>query len=271
MGLPFEPAWLVVGLAVFLIGLTKSGFGAGVGLIVPPMTALAMSHTSAGEKAALGLLLPLLIAGDLIAVGQYWREFRLVNVRRLLLSSVTGVALGGVALWGLYSLGKRQVELANALIRLEIGIECAILVGLHWYRLRRGSGARLMGEPWRSWVTGNFIGVSSSLAHAAGPIFALYIVPLGLTRQAFVAAGAVYFAMVNMAKLPAYYLSGQFEGIRLGSTLGWLPLVILGALAGRMVIKRVSDALFLKWVYASTFVLGLYLIGDAAWRLAHLS
>ncbi len=268
--MPFEPAWLVVGFAVFLIGLTKSGFGAGIGLIVPPITAIAMAHTSAGEKAALGLLLPLLIAGDLIAVGQYWREFRLDYVRRLLWPSLMGVVLGGLALWGLYSLGKRQVDLANALIRLEIGFECVLLVAIHWYRIRRGEGARLMTEPARSWLTGNFIGISSSLAHAAGPIFALYIVPLGLTRQAFVAAGAVYFAMVNMAKMPAYYLSGQFEQAHIGQTLVWLPLVAAGAVVGRLVIKRISDAFFLKWVYASTFALGLYLIGDATWRLVRL-
>ena len=44
--------------------------------MIVPMTALAMAHIPGkDEKAALGLLLPLLIAGDLIAVWQYRHLF----------------------------------------------------------------------------------------------------------------------------------------------------------------------------------------------------
>ena len=51
--------WFIVFLAVFLIGVTKSGFGSGVGLMVVPMTAIAMGHIPGrGSEAALGLLLP---------------------------------------------------------------------------------------------------------------------------------------------------------------------------------------------------------------------
>ena len=61
----------IVWLAVFLIGVTKSGFGSGVGLMIVPMMAIAMGHIPGrGSEAALGLLLPLLIIGDLIAVWQ---------------------------------------------------------------------------------------------------------------------------------------------------------------------------------------------------------
>ena len=69
-------SWSIVFLAVFLIGVTKSGFGSGVGLMIVPMTAIAMGYIPGrGSEAALGLLLPLLIAGDLIAVWQYRRLF----------------------------------------------------------------------------------------------------------------------------------------------------------------------------------------------------
>src|SRR5690554_3240142 len=68
--------WSVALLGIFLIGLTKSGFGAGVGLMVVPMMAIAMGNIpSRGSEAALGLMLPLLIIGDLIAVWQYRRLF----------------------------------------------------------------------------------------------------------------------------------------------------------------------------------------------------
>src|SRR4029079_7672739 len=63
-----SPWWALVALAIFLIGLTKSGFGAGAGLMIVPMTAIAMRHTPFGAEAALPLLLPLLLLGDTIAI-----------------------------------------------------------------------------------------------------------------------------------------------------------------------------------------------------------
>src|SRR5581483_6860730 len=68
--------WLLVFLAVVLIGVTKSGFGSGVGLMIVPMTAIAMGNIPGRDsETALGLLLPLLIFGDLLAVWQYRKFF----------------------------------------------------------------------------------------------------------------------------------------------------------------------------------------------------
>src|ERR1700722_10500448 len=113
--------WAVVYLAVFLIGVTKSGFGAGVGLMIVPMTTIAMGHTSRGSEATLGLMLPLLIAGDLLAVWQYRRLFRrgppsFADLRRLFPGMVVGVILGGLLLKLLHA----RADLVGALIRIEI-------------------------------------------------------------------------------------------------------------------------------------------------------
>ena len=73
-----NPWFYVVLLAIFFIGVTKSGFGSGVGLIIVPMTALAMGNGAfpgRGEQAALGLLLPLLVVGDFISIYQHRHFF----------------------------------------------------------------------------------------------------------------------------------------------------------------------------------------------------
>src|SRR5690242_3536976 len=105
------PWWLLALSAMFLIGVTKSGFGSGVGLMIVPMMAIAMGHLPGrGSQAALGLLLPLLVLGDLISVWQYRRTFfappaegQLLSVReimrRLLPGTLVGVLLGAVLLW----------------------------------------------------------------------------------------------------------------------------------------------------------------------------
>lgn len=272
--------WFIVFLAVFLIGVTKSGFGSGVGLMVVPMTAIAMGHVPGrGSEAALGLLLPLLVAGDLIAVWQYSHLFfaRTVAadgsqahdsqaravIRKLLPGTIVGVVLGTLLLVLLHS----NANLVGALIRIEIGCESILLVAIHWWRLYRGVQQHLMPEPWRSGLTGGFAAVSSTLAHAAGPIIAMYLLPLQLDRQLFVGTCAVYFFILNTAKLPAYYASGQFAHASILFTARLLPLVVVGAVFGCWLNKRINDMLFTKIVYIVTFALGCYILADGILNL----
>lgn len=287
-------AWAVVLLAIFLIGVTKSGFGSGVGLMIVPMTTLAMGCIpSRGSQAALGLLLPLLIVGDFIAVYQYRHLFSFRKARRpalvpagaieanepqphdpqhpdafrimqaLLPGTAVGVVLGGLLLWWFH----QQKELVNALMRVEIGFESILLVGIHWWRQYKGIQQHLMREPLRSHLTGGFAAVCSTLAHAAGPVIAMYLLPLRLDRQVFVGACAIYFFMLNTAKLPAYFVAGQFAKAELSFTLCFVPLVLVGAVFGFWVNKRMSDKLFTRIVYAITFLLGWYILIDGTWML----
>lgn len=299
-----NPWWLIVFLSVFLIGVTKSGFGAGVGLMIVPMTAIAMGNIpDRGSQAALGLLLPLLIIGDFLAVWQYRAFFRfrpmdkqkaaelvlagvaitesdepppiatslpdeprpsaLTFIRKLLPGTALGVILGSLLLWWFH----QQTRIVGALIRIEIGIECIALVGLHWWRQSRGIQQSLLREPLRGHLTGAFAGVSSTLAHAAGPIIAMYLLPLRLDRQLFVGTCAIYFFMLNSAKLPAYYFADQFEHARWSFTLQFVPLLILGALFGFWINRRISDKLFTRFVYLVTFALGWYILYDGIAQL----
>jgi uncharacterized membrane protein YfcA len=257
--------WLVVFLAVFLIGVTKSGFGSGVGLMIVPMMAVAMGHLPGYDSAAaLGLLLPLLILGDLQAVYQYRRLFSLRIVKHLLPGTVAGLVLGALLLWWFRS----HQALAGALIRVEIGVEAIVLVSLHWWRQYRGVQVKLLPEPLRSHLTGAFAGVSSTLAHAAGPIIAMYLLPLRLDRQVFVGTGAIYFFGLNTAKLPAYFAAGMFGQISLPFVAKFLPLLVAGGVFGFWLNRRMSDKVFTRVVYVVTFGLGWYCLVDGAVALA---
>lgn len=302
--------WLVVFLCVFLIGVTKSGFGAGAGLMVVPITAIAMGHIpDRGAEAALGLLLPLLIMGDFIALWQYRHFFSfrrasntdpnnaspdniapntpappasssspadtashtsnppstdthrpgaLTYIRKLLLGTAVGVIIGGLMLWWFH----QQAGIVGALIKIEIGFECIGLVGLHWWRKHKGVQQHIYREPWRGRTTGAFAGISSTLAHASGPIIAMYLLPLKLDRRLYVGTSAIYFFMLNTAKLPAYYLSGQFQHASIGFTLQFTPLLVFGALFGVWVNRRLSDKFFSQLIYLITFLLGWYILYD---------
>ena len=286
-----NPWFYIALLAIFMIGVTKSGFGSGVGLIIVPLTALALGHGAfAGrdELAALGLLLPLLVAGDLISVYQHRRYFTrrpsespppspahavtppthtTGQIMRLLLpGTLVGIVLASLLLWWF----QKQQGLVASLMRIEIGLESVLLVGLHWWRQYQGSQTRLMREPARSSITGLFAGASSTLAHAAGPIIAMYLLPLKLERKLFVATCALYFFVLNSLKLPFYWQSGQFVHAELGFTLRFLPIVAAGAVFGFWVNHRMSDKLFSQFIYIATFLLGWYILIDGAIALAKL-
>ena len=257
--------WLLVFLAVFLIGVTKSGFGSGVGLMIVPMTVVAMGHTDHTSAAALGLMLPLLVLGDLLAVWLHRRHFDWPIVRRLLWpGTLAGVVLGGLALWWFHA----QQALVVPLIKLEVGLESVVLVGLHWWRVSRGQALRVTPSPAKFALTGAFAGASSTLAHAAGPIIALFLLPQRLDRRVFVGPCAVYFFLLNTAQLPAYAGSRMFDGGTLLLSLWTAPLVVAGAAFGFWVNRQMNDELFGRIVYALTFVLGWYLVADAGVDLA---
>lgn len=248
----------IVFLAIFMIGLTKSGFGSGAGLMLVPMTAIAMSHLPAGAEAALPLLLPLLVCGDVLAIWQYRGHCSWKIIGGLLPGTLVGV-LAATLLLRWFNAHQR---LAEALINIEIGLESVLLVSINWYREWRSHHGELVYRPSliKRTAVGTFAGASSTLAHAAGPIIALHLLPQMLPRATFVGTCALYFFFVNSAKLPGYWYSGLFARMSPWESLRLFPLVLCGALFGFWINRRISDRLFSKIVYAVTFGLGFYLL-----------
>jgi len=260
-------SWLIVLGAIALIGIAKSGFGGGLGLIVVPLCAIGLAPMGYSPEAVLGLLLPLLMVGDIISVVQYRNEVSWSHIRRLLLPAALGIILGGVLLYILKT--QSDPQLVASLIRLEIGVESMLLVALSWWRVRRGVQVKLLPEPARSISTGLFAGISSTLAHAAGPIVAMYLLPLNLDRRLFVGTCAFFFFIANWAKVPVYFQAGLFENVEWRFAVYGAPLVLIGAVFGRWMNKRLSDKLFTRIVLWTTFLLGIYLVIDGTTGVLH--
>lgn len=244
--------------AIFFIGVTKSGFGSGVGLMIVPTALLAMTRMGYPPQATLGLMLPLLVVGDVLAVWQYRRRFSPQLILKLLPGSVIGVLVG----WALLSWFNAQDKtVAIALVEIEVGLESVGLVSLHWWRTRHGDLAALARPTWpRGGLTGLLAGTSSTLAHAAGPIIALYLLPQKLDRAVFVGTSANYFFLLNLAKLPAYWRSHDMNRATLVLSARTVPLVIAGALFGLWLNRRINDRAFSRIIYLVTFFLGWYLL-----------
>src|SRR5512134_3369980 len=82
---------IVIAVLGFMIGFAKGGFG-GLGALLTPILALVLP-----VALAVGVLLPMLMVGDVFAVYMYWKEWDLDLVKRMLPAGIAG-AIGGTFL-----------------------------------------------------------------------------------------------------------------------------------------------------------------------------
>ena len=254
------PSLLLASFAVLFIGVAKAGFGGGLGMLVTPLCVLAF-----GPKTAIGILLPLLCAGDAFSLYHYWRKWEAKNLQYLLPGVVIGVVIG-VQLIGRFS--PRQLNLAIGLIAVLF-----VVFQVTKDRIFRAEGAfapnHSVGVP-----CGVGMGITSTFAHGAGPVAAMFLVPQRLPKEIFVGTNVLLFTFVNWIKLPFFCLDRSLVDLpvfapqalitqgTLLTSLQFSPLVPLGVWLGVWLNRRFSEAIFVKVIYAILLLTGLQLIGN---------
>ena len=242
-----DPLFYVVVIpAILLVGISKGGFGGGVGLIGTPMVALVTTPTRAAA-----ILLPILCAMDIVGVIAYRRSWDPVIMRILVPGSVLGILLGTATF--------RFLD--ENLIRLMIGVLALAFVLRYWLARRPAVEPtppdRRAGTFWAA-----LSGFTSFVAHAGGPPLSVYLLPQNLDKTLFVGTTVIYFAFVNYLKLIPYSLLGQFSGENLLTSLVLSPLAPLGMWLGIWLHRRIDERLFYQTVYLMLAVVGLKLLYD---------
>ena len=232
--------------AVLIFGISKGGFGGGLGVLAVPLMALVVSPVQAA-----GILLPILCFMDLLSLWAYRRRWVWSELRVLLPASLIGI---GVGTW-LFE------YMSAAVVRLIVGV-VAILFTLHWALSQRGRGIQSDGHfpQAAGWVGGGVAGFTSFIAHSGGPPINMYLLRRPLDRTDFVATTVLFFAVVNYVKLLPYAWLGQLSGGNLLTSLVLAPIAPVGIAVGVYLHKRVSDRLFFGVVYVLLFVVGARLI-----------
>ncbi|WP_448662794.1 sulfite exporter TauE/SafE family protein [Sphingomonas sp. CJ20] len=235
--------------AVILVGLAKGGF-AGMGALSMPMLAFAVDPVRAAA-----ILLPILIAQDVVGV---WAFRRSVDWR-LLGWMVPGAVLG---IW----LGYRFAATVSPMAVMAAVGAISVLFGSYRLWASRHAAAPAGAGRWPEWVGALFgvaSGFTSQIAHAGQPPFQLWVLPRNLPRDVLVGTTAVFFAAINWIKVPAYAALGQFTAANLLTSAALLPLAILSTLAGVWLVRRVSPARFYRAIYWLMVAVGLGLIWEA--------
>jgi len=239
--------WLLLAVAALAVGASKSGMPA-----FGPIPA-ALFATVLPAKASTGAVLGLLLVGDLIAVRMYHAHADWTILRRLIPSVVAGVLLGVVALW----------FADDAAVRRIIGVTLILLVVLRLVLMlgqRRAGAEPRPVPPGLAYVFGPLGGFTTMVANAAGPVMTLYFVASRLPVQAILGTAAWFFLLVNAFKVPFSVGLGLMTPQSLLLNLVLVPALIVGALGGRAVARRISPVWFERIVLFLTLTSGVYLL-----------
>jgi uncharacterized membrane protein YfcA len=238
---PEDPRFYLFAIpAVILIGLAKGGFS-GLGALGTPLIALGID------------LLPILIVQDVVGVIAYRSAWDGAILKAMLPGAVVGIALG-------YAFA---ASVSEAAVMAVLG-GISILFGSFRLWVERGHVVQASSTSplWVGSIFGLASGFTSQIAHAGGPPFQMWVMPRRLPRDIFVGTTALFFAIINWIKVPAYFALGQFSSANLSASLILLPLAIISSLAGVWLVRRVPPERFYTIVYLLMIAAGTKLLFD---------
>ncbi|MFC4328831.1 sulfite exporter TauE/SafE family protein [Streptomyces andamanensis] len=236
--------------AALLVGFSKTAVS-GANTV-----SLAIFAALLPARASTGVLLPLLIAGDVLAVLTYRRHAHWPTLWRLFPAVAAGVVVGTLFL----------VWADDGVVRVSIG---AILLLMAAVTVLRRRAADRPGEPeavttrsgrLKARSYGVLGGFTTMVANAGGPVMSLYLLSAGFRKLGFLGTSAFFFLIVNVAKVPFSAGLGLIDGRSLLLDAALAVFVVPGALLGRWAVDRIDQRLFERLVIAATVVGGVQLL-----------
>lgn len=264
-------SWTLALAGATLVGIAKSGFGSGVGIVAIPLFVYAFDD----PRQAVGALLPILIVADVFSVWAHWGKWDTQNLRVLWPGTVAGLVLGTVLLYLLLGMPRLwwwpgasvsapapagMLEEATAGLKTAIGIVCLVYVVADRIKAQWAPTFAFKADGLTGTVAGVSVGVATTLAHAAGPFATIYLLGQRLGKDKFIGTAVIYFFVVNVVKLLPYTLLGMIDSQTLWPGLWLMPMIPLGVWLGLMLNRWISDALFGMAILVIVALSGLQLV-----------
>lgn len=232
-------------IAVLIAGVSKGGFGGGLGIIAVPLMSLTIPPFQAAA-----IMLPILCVMDLAGLKAFWRRWHTRNLTIMLPGAMVGILLAVITYrWT-----------SEDALRVLVGV-IAVGFALNFYLNQRAA----QQEPREAhWGRGTFwsavSGFTSFSAHAGGPPASIYLLPQRLDKTAFVGTTVVLFTAINYVKLVPYTFMGQFQPENLMTSLVLAPAAVCGVYMGVYLHTRVPLKLFYRICYFFLLLTGLRLL-----------
>jgi uncharacterized membrane protein YfcA len=243
-----DPSFYAVAIpAVILIGLSKGGFGGAMALMGTPLMSLVMPPIQAAA-----ILLPILIMMDLVSLWTWRGQYNGQTLKILLPGAIAGIAFG----WAMASV------VTDGAVRLIVGL-VAVLFVIRWlWRTLRKDDQPAQHNLLRGSFWGAIAGFTSFVAHAGGPPFQIYAMPLKYNPRTYTGTSVIFFAVVNAVKLVPYFALGELGEHNLSLSAVLLPLAALSTLFGAWLVRRMRTEVFYPFMYAMILIVGGKLVYD---------
>lgn len=232
--------------AVFLTGLSKSGFATGIGSLSVPLLALTISVPQAAA-----VMMPLLFLADLIGLRMFRRDFDKKLLRFILPFGLLGVVIG---------------TLLFKLMSAHLVAGCVGAFTLLFLAQQLFFPPRASSPPPPKWLGGILVtlsGFTSFIAHAGAPPMNAYALPLKLKPMVFAATLAYFYFFINLSKWIPYAYLGLLDLRNFWTAIVLMPFAGLGVWAGKKMAERMSPKMFYRLIYVGMFLSGSKLLWDA--------
>ena len=232
--------------AVLLLGVSKSGFGAGFGSLAVPLMALSVTVPQAAA-----ILMPVLLVMDLLGMAAFRKDVDRALLKFLLPFGLAGIVLGTVLF--------RVLD-----ARVVAGVVGLVTLLFLAQRLLFPPRADSPPPPkWLGAILTATSGFTSFIAHAGGPPINAYVIPLKLRPVLFTGTMAFFFFFINLSKWIPYAWLGLLDWRNMATSLALLPFAPIGVWVGVRIAHRINQVLFYRMVYAGMFLTAVKLLWDA--------
>jgi uncharacterized protein len=247
--------WVLAGIAALGIGISKSGLP-GLSLLHVVVFAQLFPGT-----ASTGVVLPMLIVGDVGAVLLFRRMADWKHVGRTLPPALVGVVVG----WALLR-STAGTSFAGTGFGPVVGGILLVLATLQLLRdWKPDAFASVPHTVLFAWGMGLLAGVTTMVANAAGPVMVLYFLAVALPKETLVGTSAWFFLLINVFKLPFGAQLGLIHRDSLTINALLIPAIVAGLVLGKTLIRRIPQRGFNAIILTLVVLAALRLSGLFRW------
>ncbi len=239
-----EWAWFAGFVSAFLIGLSKAGFK-GLSFVFVGLLAYGF-----GAKDSTGIMLPLLMLGDVMAIIYYRKNVNWPVLWQLFVPMAVGVLIG------VYIGDDMPVETFKRLMALVILIGGIFMFWyLHWAK------DQVPKAKWFAILMGLGAGFCTMIGNLAGAFSNIFFLAMRFPKEEFIGTAAWLFFFINIFKLPFHIWVWQ----TITSESLWIDIylslaIIIGFGVGLFLIRFLSNRLFQQYVLWMTLLGSLLLL-----------
>lgn len=231
-------AWAFAFFGALVLGISKAGIK---GIAIISVTCMALAF---GSKQSTGLILPMLILGDIFAVIYYNKHTQWKYIAKFLPWMVLGVIIG-------VFVGK---DMPETVFKYCMG---ALIFGtvlmMFWWDQKKSKN---VPTHWAfAGTMGLFAGITTMIGNLAGAFSNIYFLAMRLPKNEFIGTAAWLFFIINVIKLPFHVFSWKtitVESLIINVKL--VPAIILGLIIGVYLVKIIKNQFYRKMILVLTAI-----------------